>query len=64
MSDGVFYVCEWCGREIDPEAPDTVKAVERQRIVTMGPTVEIIDGMGVLFHADCYPGGRDYRRTN
>ena len=28
-----------------------------QKSVTMGPTVEYLEGMGVLFHEDCYPTG-------
>jgi hypothetical protein len=28
-----------------------------QKVVTMGPTVEYVEGLGVFFHEDCYPMG-------
>jgi len=63
MSDRPFHRCEGCVKRIDPEAPDTVAAVEMVRTVAMGPTIECVEGMGVLFHEYCYPeGSPDYRR--
>jgi hypothetical protein len=57
------HICESCREEIDPDAPDTVRAVELKKTVTMGPTVEYLEGMGVLFHEDCFPTGSSlYRR--
>jgi hypothetical protein len=57
MTDESFHVCESCRQRIDPDAPDTVRAVEMQKMVTMGPTVEYVEGLGVFFHDHCYPTG-------
>jgi hypothetical protein len=63
MSDDVFHICEACREQIDPEAPDTVRAAELVKTVASGPTVEYLEGMGVFFHEDCYPSGSPlYRR--
>lgn len=63
MADEVFYICETCREQIDPDAPDTVRAVGMHKVVAMGPTVEYIEGLGVFFHEDCYPTGSPlYRR--
>jgi hypothetical protein len=57
------YICQSCRQEIDADAPDTVRAVEMVKTVTMGPTVEWLEGMGVFFHERCYPTGSEgYRR--
>jgi hypothetical protein len=57
MADEPFHICETCRERIDPDAPNTVRAVEMHKTVTMGPTVEYVEGMGVFFHEDCYPTG-------
>jgi hypothetical protein len=57
VTDAVFQVCETCREQIDPGAPETVRAVEMQKTVAMGPTVEYIEGLGVFFHEACYPTG-------
>jgi hypothetical protein len=63
-SDGVFYMCEACREKIDPDAPDTVRAVERITKWAIGGTTEQIDGLGVFFHARHYPtASRRYRRA-
>lgn len=62
VADEVHFRCERCREPIDPEAPDTVAAVEMTRIVTMGPTIEYVEGMGVLFHEGCYPEGSPRNR--
>ena len=63
MTEDVFYICETCRQKIDPDAPDTVRAVELVKTVTSGPTIEYLEGMGVFFHERCYPtGSPDYRR--
>jgi hypothetical protein len=57
------YICETCCEEIDPDAPDTVRAVEMVKTVAMGPTVEWHAGKGVLFHEHYFPtGSTQYRR--
>jgi hypothetical protein len=61
--DGTFYVCETCRERIDPDAPDTVRAVEMKKIETMGPTVEWVEGLGAFFHEHHFPeGSPHYRR--
>jgi hypothetical protein len=56
-------ICELCREEIDPEAPDTVFAVEIKKVEAFGPTVEWLEGMGVFFHERHYPDGSElYRR--
>jgi hypothetical protein len=57
VTDETFYVCETCREQIDPNAPDTVRAVEMVKTETMGPTVEYIEGLVVFFHEACYPTG-------
>lgn len=65
MGDGSHFLCETCRERIDPDAPDTVRAVEMQKVVTMGPTVEWVEGMGVFFHEHHFPVGSErYRRKN
>jgi hypothetical protein len=61
--DGTYYLCEMCRERIDLDAPDTVRAVELQKVVTMGPTVEWVEGLGVFFHEHHFPtGSPNYRR--
>jgi hypothetical protein len=49
-------VCEACGKPVDPNAPDVVKAMPVMYLETMGMS-GWIDGMGVYFHDDCFPHG-------
>ena len=42
--DGVSHICEACREKIDPDAPDTARAVERITTWAMGGTTEQIDG--------------------
>jgi hypothetical protein len=64
-SDGVFYMCEACREKIDPDAPDTARAVERITTWAMGGRTEQSDGLGVFFHARHYPtASRRYRRVD
>jgi hypothetical protein len=60
--DRVYVLCEGCGREVDAGAPDTVR-VRVERFATFGGT-QVADGMPVVFHDRCYPGGPDYRRAD
>jgi hypothetical protein len=65
VTEEPYNICEGCRERIDPDAPDTVAAVEMTRIVTMGPTIEYVEGMGTLFHEGCYPEGSPrYRRKD
>jgi hypothetical protein len=62
-SDGVFHICEACREKIDPDASDTVSAVERITEWTIRGPVDHVDGLGVFFHARHYPtASRRYRR--
>jgi hypothetical protein len=64
-TDGVFHICEACREKIDPDAPDTVRAVERVTTWAMGGRTTQIDGPGVFFHARHYPtASRRYRRAD
>jgi hypothetical protein len=40
------------GRKIDPDAPDTVRAVRVETFATFGGT-QVADGMPVVFHERC-----------
>lgn len=55
-----IYICEWCREQVDPHDPAIVQAVERKEAVTFGGR-EWIDGLGVYFHSECFPGGPSYR---
>ena len=57
-----FHICEACRDRIDPGAPDTVRAVEMKEVVSMGPTVERVEGLGVFFHEPCFPDGSPHYR--
>jgi hypothetical protein len=64
-SDGVFHICEACRASIVPDAPDTVRAVERITQWAMGGKTRQVDGLGVFFHARHYPtASRRYRRAD
>lgn len=65
MGEAPVYSCEMCRTRIDPDAPDTVRAVRMLKSVTMGPTVEWLEGLGVFFHERCFPtGSPHYRRKD
>jgi hypothetical protein len=65
VTDEPYNICEGCRERIDPDAPNTVAAVEMVRTEAMGPTVEYLEGMRVLFHEGCYPeGSPNYRRKD
>src|SRR5260370_850071 len=44
-SDGVFHICEACRASIVPDAPDTVRAVERITQWAMGGKTRQVDGL-------------------
>lgn len=65
MADEPFHICETCRERIDPDAPDTVRAVEMHKVVSMGPTVDWVEGLGVFFHEHHFPAGSQrYRRKS
>jgi hypothetical protein len=41
-----------------------VYAVEQREILAMGPTREIVDGMGGFFHRECPPEAVGYARRD
>lgn len=59
-----MYICETCRQQVRPASePGIVYAVELTRVETMGPTVEMVEGLGSFFHERCYPtGSTRYRR--
>jgi hypothetical protein len=62
MSNESITICEGCRREMDPHAPDTVKAVELVPTPTFGDPHGMVEGLGVLFHESCWVGSPRYKR--
>ena len=70
-----YTICEECRQKIGLEAPNTVKAVELVPTGRSRATNDAAEGLGVLFHEDCFPGpsllgwlwrlylGRERKRT-
>lgn len=55
------HTCETCHETIVSGTPGVVEAVTRIDVSTFGQP-EMADGIGVLFHEECYPhGSRAYR---
>jgi hypothetical protein len=63
MSEEPFTICEGCRQQIDPDAPDTVKAVELVPAPTFGNSHDVLEGFGVLFHEVCFVGEPLYKRV-
>jgi hypothetical protein len=61
MAEEPYAICEWCREEIDPEASDTLKAVELVPVPTFGKPNDVAEGLGVLFHKDCFHGLPGYK---
>jgi hypothetical protein len=59
-----MYICETCREQVRPASDaGIVYAVTLERIDTMGPTTEYLEGLGVFFHEGCFPtGSARYRR--
>lgn len=53
--DEPYTLCPYCRERVEPDDPGVVYAVEQREILTMGPTREIIDGIGGFFHPGCPP---------
>jgi hypothetical protein len=45
---------------VNPDDPNAKYGVERQRLTSMGPTYDIVDGMGGYFHPGCSPAAVGY----
>lgn len=57
-------ICEACRETIVPGAPGVVKAFRQVDVTGFGQQREMADGLGVLFHEECYPhGSTAYRRA-
>src|SRR5438477_4885 len=58
------YICERCREQVRPATESgVIYAVEMHRADAMGPTTEYLEGLGVFFHASCFPAGSArYRR--
>jgi hypothetical protein len=63
VSDESFTVCPYCDERVEPDDPNSVYAVEQVEVLTMGPTREIIDGMGGYFHPGVPAGGGRLREA-
>jgi hypothetical protein len=65
VSDQPRTLCESCREPINPDAPGVVRAVEQKDLTGFGQARDMGDGMGVLFHEDCFPDGDPrYRRAD
>jgi hypothetical protein len=61
VTSEVIYICEGCSQQLNPPDSSVVFAVQLLRSETFDG-VEFIEGLGVFFHAGCYPNGSpDYR---
>jgi hypothetical protein len=63
VSEEPFTICEGYRREIDPEAPDTVKAVQLVPAPTFGKPNDVLEGLRVLFYEGCFVGPPLYKRA-
>lgn len=63
MVEEPYAICAGYRVEIDPEAPDTVKAVELVPVPGFGAPNDVAEGLGALFHEDCFPGLPRYKRV-
>jgi hypothetical protein len=64
MSDRPRTQCPNCGAAIEPEETDVVEAVEVVPVPGFGAPDDTAEGMGALFHRDCFPEGDPrYRRV-
>lgn len=58
-------VCPACGAEVDPKAPETIRAFEVHDLPGFGQAHDYVDGMRAAFHPGCYPKGSPrYRRAD
>lgn len=60
-----MYICETCREQVRPASDSSiVYAVELVALRSMGyGQSDVGEGLGVFFHASCYPVGSDrYRR--
>jgi hypothetical protein len=64
VSEKPYSICAGCREKIDPEAPDTVEAVELISTPTMGQPNDVREGLKAYFHEACFPGTSRYRRLN
>jgi hypothetical protein len=66
MTDVSFTICETCREPLDASDPEAVRAVELVPLGTCGDEADnndVGEGLGVLFHASCFPEGHPgYRR--
>jgi hypothetical protein len=61
-SDETYTLCPYCGERVEPDEPGVVYAAEQRELTAMGPTRQIVDGMGGYFHASCPPEAVGYAR--
>ena len=57
----LYIVCEKCNRVLDPDEPDSVHAVKRKDMTSVGAQ-STENGLHLWFHEGCYPGEPHYRR--
>jgi hypothetical protein len=64
MSETVS-ICEGCRDIVDPLDDSIVRAVEQVAVEAFGDNgPEVLDGLGVYFHQDCFPEGSLAYRVN
>jgi len=61
LPEGTFYVCETCREEVHADDPNVIRAIEQVPARGFGVGTKMIDGLGVHFHRECFPGGPAYR---
>jgi hypothetical protein len=61
MKSDTYTVCETCGEVVSADDPDVVRAFQQVPVPAMGTGMQTADGIAVLFHRSCVPGGPHYR---
>jgi hypothetical protein len=59
--DNPYIACEWCREPLKPDDPNVLRAFEQIDVTAMGTGKQPQDGLAVLFHRVCFPGGTRYR---
>lgn len=63
MSDEPYTICPVCRQPITEDEPGVIRACEVVRTSSFQVGDEAHEGIGALFHADCWPlAGPGYRR--
>jgi hypothetical protein len=58
-----IVICEGCREVVVPGAPGVVRAAELVPVPTFGKPNEVLEGLHVHFHEECFVGEPYYRRV-